>query len=42
MTLEARYRRYTQQCAEWDVPAQPFEDWKAYWEFFAQDGEMPA
>lgn len=38
---EARYRLYQRDCAQWNLPAQPFEDFKAYWEVFAKEGELP-
>jgi hypothetical protein len=36
----ARYEGYQRDCAEWGVSAQPFEDFKAYWDIFARDGEL--
>ena len=40
MTLDRQYLRYVRDCAHWQLPAQSFEDFKAYWEMFARDGEI--
>jgi len=36
-----RYARYQRDCGGWGLPAQPFDDFKAYWDVFAKHGELP-
>ena len=37
---DSLYRSYLRDCFRWNVPAHRFEDFKAYWEMFARDGEL--
>jgi hypothetical protein len=36
----ARYERYTRDCAAWGIQPHTFDDFKAYWEMFAKEGEL--
>jgi hypothetical protein len=38
--LERRYQSYLEDCLGWNLPAQSFAYFKAYWEFFAKEGEL--
>lgn len=40
LSLEGRYLRYVRDCAAWALPALSFEEFRAYWELFARDGEL--
>jgi hypothetical protein len=38
--LEERYLLYERDCRAWEVPAVPLDQFKAYWQIFAKDGEL--
>jgi hypothetical protein len=36
----AKYVSYAEDCARWNLEPQSFDEFKAYWELFATDGEL--